>query len=302
MNRLSQGIGTVWRWVRKHPILTVLGGVCGVPALGVVVLILLLSRPHQTFLAALLWGWWDFLARVLPRWELNPDLLAMAILCLVGMLWLSHVLLNWLLGHLGISHGAWKWRHTTAASAAFALLFLVGMSFVGMIHQTGWMLASREPWSYPISRVFFGSERYMPPLLSGIFEGLLSLKESQDESEGWKSFLDQPSSIPLSYSLDLDHAAGWLASGWETPLHLILRTDDAGQPKGLLAHYPESRDPRMQQVWLYHADSQSVEILPTLEEAQSRYPTPWIPLPVLNDSPNWLHLAVQKASESSSEP
>ena len=40
----------------------------------------------------------------------------------------------------------WKWRWTGGLAAVIILMFVAGMATVGVTHQLGWLLTSKERW------------------------------------------------------------------------------------------------------------------------------------------------------------
>src|SRR5436190_9423858 len=94
-------------------------------------------------------GWVSFLSRTLPRISFNGQLLATALLCVVGVLVLAHWFLNWLTVRLANWRGqewSWRWRWTWCGASALGVACLVGMSLGGVAHQAAWMFSNHEPW------------------------------------------------------------------------------------------------------------------------------------------------------------
>jgi hypothetical protein len=96
----------------------------------------------------LFFGWIGFLQRTLPRITLNWDLIGMGVVCVAGILVISHYFVRWLTMSIAASRGAaghWPWRWTWCGMASLAVLFLVGMAVGGAVHQIGWISSSPEP-------------------------------------------------------------------------------------------------------------------------------------------------------------
>jgi hypothetical protein len=99
-------------------------------------------------LIALAFGWVAFLIRTLPEITWNWDIMGLAVLCVVIILFLSHRLLVWLVSRVAAASGKswqWHWKWTWCGLSAVFVFFLVGMSVGGMVHQIGWLMTSREP-------------------------------------------------------------------------------------------------------------------------------------------------------------
>lgn len=109
----------------------------------------LLGVPFQ-LLDPLAIGWWRFLGRTVPAIHWNWDLLAMGMVCLVLVLLGSQWFLKWLCRgseplRKALALQTWPWKWTYCGLAAMAVLFLVGMSVGGIVHQLGWLAAEPTP-------------------------------------------------------------------------------------------------------------------------------------------------------------
>jgi len=108
----------------------------------------------------LLLGWGFYLARVLPRMQLNWGGVTMAVFCLVAFSAGLHAFLGWFYrhwqqpaevkplaveAHESLSSRRWKPRWTSAAVALIVLMFFTGMAATGFAHQLGWLLMSTQP-------------------------------------------------------------------------------------------------------------------------------------------------------------
>jgi Protein of unknown function (DUF1559) len=99
-------------------------------------------------------GWIWYLARLYHEVQVAPDGAATAAVCLILFAVGSHLFLGWLYRAVRSADGApsapdgerWKWRWTGSMTAVIVLMFVAGMSVVGMTHQLGWLVNSQEPW------------------------------------------------------------------------------------------------------------------------------------------------------------
>jgi prepilin-type processing-associated H-X9-DG protein len=102
------------------------------------------------FVFTLAFGWIFYLARVAPEVTVNPAGVATLVVCLVGVSVGSHLFLTWLHGAIaGPDARPWRPRWTAQLVAGFVLMFIAGMAAAGVVHQTGWLLTSPEPWVNP---------------------------------------------------------------------------------------------------------------------------------------------------------
>jgi prepilin-type processing-associated H-X9-DG protein len=104
------------------------------------------------FAVAVVLGWIWYLARTYPAVHVAPEGVATAAVCLVLFIVGSHLFLGWLYTAVRNRAGTtaprgerWKWRWTCGLTALIVLMFVAGMSVVGMTHQLGWLLRSKEP-------------------------------------------------------------------------------------------------------------------------------------------------------------
>ena len=109
----------------------------------------LLPWPTYDIVAVLATGWLKFVSRTLPRISWNSDLIAMAVLCCVVILGLAHGFLHWITKSIASARGknwTWPWKWTWCGLLGIFLLFLIGMSVGGAVHQVGWMASTQESW------------------------------------------------------------------------------------------------------------------------------------------------------------
>ena len=107
------------------------------------------------FAVAMGLGWAWYVARTYPEVQVAPAGVATATVCLILFVVGSQLFLNWLYravqhraGRKSDLHGneRWKWRWTASLTTVIVLMFVAGMSVVGMTHQLGWLFNSKEPW------------------------------------------------------------------------------------------------------------------------------------------------------------
>lgn len=104
------------------------------------------------FLMNLIGGWIMFLGRVAPEIAINIGGMATAIVCLAALVLGSHLFLSWFYREAGrrdTDEGPperlWHWRWTLSIVGAVVLMFVAGISAVGVTHQTFWLATSPEP-------------------------------------------------------------------------------------------------------------------------------------------------------------
>ena len=99
-------------------------------------------------------GWVTFPIRVVPQMTFEPVAIGVAAVSLVMMILLAHGLARWLFAghpHAGpLPEGKetprpWRLRWTVAMVAIVLLLFVSGISIIVSIHQTFWLVTSKQP-------------------------------------------------------------------------------------------------------------------------------------------------------------
>jgi lipid-A-disaccharide synthase-like uncharacterized protein len=98
----------------------------------------------------LLFGWISFLARVVPQVTMNWSGIGMVVVCSGLIVAAMHWLCQWLYAHWVRQGSAnaparWRWTWTTSLYGGLWLLFLAAMGVTGVVHQVGWLAASKEP-------------------------------------------------------------------------------------------------------------------------------------------------------------
>jgi hypothetical protein len=102
------------------------------------------------FIAEIPWtiatGWLPFLGRVVPQVRPDPLTVLTALVSGVAATVGVDVMAAWLYPTLrGDASQRWKPRWTAFVVMLVVTLFLAGTAMVGMIHQSGWIVRSKEP-------------------------------------------------------------------------------------------------------------------------------------------------------------
>jgi hypothetical protein len=117
--------------------------------IGGVILFLLILLGASELARALLLGWLFFLWRVVPRIETNWESLGVALVALaLFTAGIHRIAGSWYRRKSPAETTVgrkWKLRWSLTAVAAIFLLFAAGISLIGIVHQTSWLLTSPEP-------------------------------------------------------------------------------------------------------------------------------------------------------------
>lgn len=104
------------------------------------------------FAFTLVLGWVVYVFRVIPQTSIDWGGVATAALCLLGLVGGLHWFLRWLYGQMRKPGEpdlqpapTWKLRWTLALVALVVLMFVAGISAVGLSHQTVWLATSPMP-------------------------------------------------------------------------------------------------------------------------------------------------------------
>lgn len=95
-------------------------------------------------------GWIAFLARVVPQITINWSGIGMVVVCSALVIGGMHWLGQWLYAHW-VRQGSpdadvrWRWTWTASLYGGLWLLFLAAMGVTGVVHQVGWLAATKEP-------------------------------------------------------------------------------------------------------------------------------------------------------------
>lgn len=119
-----------------------------------------LAAPRIAF--RLVVGWMGFLARVIPAMEVNWSGIGMAVACSVLIVAGLHSLAVWIFGHVTrtlkqMPASNWRWSWSVALYLGLWLVFMAIMGAVGVAHQVGWLVRSKEPLM--VQREYRGAAR-----------------------------------------------------------------------------------------------------------------------------------------------
>jgi hypothetical protein len=116
---------------------------------GVVVLCVLVAWNGGTFLiefpGTLAVGWMAYLVRVIPQLKPDPWIVCTAVVCLLGVILGTHAFLKWLYSATSDEPRDWPRKWTLQLVGLVVLMFIAGIAFTGLIHQTSWLARSPEP-------------------------------------------------------------------------------------------------------------------------------------------------------------
>lgn len=99
---------------------------------------------------SLLFGWVDFLGKVIPYINFNPAILIEGMIILIIFIFGVHQFLTWLTKNYHTSHNReinkplkpWRLKWTIAGVSIFFLTFTISISLTGLIHEIGWLTKS----------------------------------------------------------------------------------------------------------------------------------------------------------------
>jgi len=110
-----------------------------------------LGGPAFGVVLGLASGWLTYPARVLPRVRVAWDGVATGVVCLALFTVGLHRTLGWFYGEIQRAGGtstegrkSWSMRWTASLVVLIVLMFVVGISATAVVHQAGWLIASRR--------------------------------------------------------------------------------------------------------------------------------------------------------------
>ena len=112
------------------------------------------------FLFTVAFGWIFYLHRVLPQLTVSPAGVVTAVVCLAGVGFGTHAFLTWLYGAVrGPDSAPWRKKWSAQLVAGVLLMFVAGIGMIGVVHQTGWLITSPEPWTTTTGSVRIAARR-----------------------------------------------------------------------------------------------------------------------------------------------
>lgn len=109
------------------------------------------GTPAGELLGRLAFGWVSYLARVVPRVTISWEGVFTGCFCLILFTVGLHLFLRWFHGEIqntvrSPDHGSKRWspRWTASLVSIVVLMFATGISAAVVVHQAGWLLASRR--------------------------------------------------------------------------------------------------------------------------------------------------------------
>jgi hypothetical protein len=126
--------------------LIVRGAAClGILVFAALVLTAMGATALREGLTVTMFGWWGYVARVGPRITVSTAGVATGLICAVVFTAGLHGLLRWLFREVRAGSPPWKLRWTLSIVGIIVLMFAAGIAIVGVVHQTGWLIASKRP-------------------------------------------------------------------------------------------------------------------------------------------------------------
>ena len=163
------------------------------------------SFVSEEFTDSVVWnigfGWILFARRVLPQVHVRWDGIAFFLFYFVLAMIAAHSFLGWVYRSVTASKSmpaiAWRLRWTVAILLVVLMIFGIGLSFAGVVHQVGWIATSPSPWfvskiqspedqllsGYDPSRIEDGPFR--ESWTTAIMPFLPGIVEVKDKSKAW---------------------------------------------------------------------------------------------------------------------
>lgn len=119
-------------------------------------------------LVDLLFGWFEFVLRVFPQVSIRWDGIAIFGVAFLISLGCARSFLNWLSRERSKKELSepprWSWFATGTLLTMILLVFVIGISLVGITHQAIWLGTSPDPWYVPLEQSAADSARsiYQP--------------------------------------------------------------------------------------------------------------------------------------------
>jgi hypothetical protein len=114
--------------------------------IAIIVVLIACFAPWRTEMAfTVVVGWIAYIGKVIPRLNPDPWVVCTAILCLVGVILGTHTFLKWLYSATSAEPRYWSRKWTLQFVGLVALMFVAGIAFTAVVHQTTWLIRSPEP-------------------------------------------------------------------------------------------------------------------------------------------------------------
>jgi hypothetical protein len=98
-------------------------------------------------------GWVAHLRGVVPKVEVNGPGVGLFLIALPMTALLAHSCAKWLWSGMGPSRPQWRWKWTLMGLTVLVLMFAAGIGATGVVHQTAWLVTSKEPLTQSSSRI-----------------------------------------------------------------------------------------------------------------------------------------------------
>ncbi|WP_406697276.1 hypothetical protein V5E97_00410 [Singulisphaera sp. Ch08] len=181
------------------------------------------GRPTLEVLGVLAFGWLTYPARGLPRVTIAWDGVATGSVCLFLFIIGLHRTLRWFAGEVQKARGAgveaprlWSIRWTAALVTLIVTMFVAGLSATGVVHQVGWLIASRNSFVEQKTRLWdiWGTSVDHLRFIGMASEVLVMDREQASSGESrpkrevrqsWMTELLPGTNFVLSGRLDVEH-------------------------------------------------------------------------------------------------
>jgi hypothetical protein len=123
------------------------------------------AHPSGEIGIDLVFGWIAFLWRVVPSVRIQWDGIAIFAGASIALIVILHSFLNWLTTAAAnpecTPKPRWRWKWTIAIATGVLVIFVAGISVVGVTHQTYWLASSKEPlYGQDLPRYARGSSQW----------------------------------------------------------------------------------------------------------------------------------------------
>ena len=138
-----------------------------------------------TVILNLLFGWMAYLARVLPKIEIRWDGVVFFLLGTAVFGLLFHRIASWLRQEMGGQASPWRWRSTGQAVGLVVVVFVAGISMVGVTHQAYWLASDERDTMVPaISEDYLDNQFNLKMMGNAVLNHQQPLGRLASQSEG----------------------------------------------------------------------------------------------------------------------